>query len=100
MTDLRQNSVEEQQEAYRKAKQIIAICEQLHITLDPIDWQHYGMRAPVKVNSVEIASLLDLGRRESDDILRRVQIKLFERAALETIHARPGLKASIWSPVD
>jgi hypothetical protein len=58
------------------------------------------MRAPVKVNNVEIASLLDLGQRESDDILRRVQIRLFERAALETIHARSGLKASIWSPID
>src|SRR5437764_5977225 len=96
----RQNSVEEQQEACRKAKQIIAICEQLHITLDPIDWQQYGMRAPVKVDSIEIASLLDLGQRDSDDILRRVQIKLFERAALEAIHARPDLKASMWSPVD
>ena len=100
MTYSRQNSVEEQQEACRKAKQIIAICEKLHITLDPIDWQHHGMRAPVKVDSVEIASLLDLGQRDSDDILRRVRIKLFERAALETIHARPGLKALIWSPVD
>ncbi len=93
MTYLRQNSVVEQQEASRKAKQIIAICEQLHITLDPIDWQHYGMWAPVKVNSVEIASLLDLSQRASDDILRRVQIRLFERAALETIHERSGLKA-------
>ena len=100
MTYSRQNSIEEQQEAYRKAKQIIAICEQLYITLDPIDWQQYGMRAPVKVNNIEIASLLDLGQRDSDDILRRVQIRLFERAALETIHARPGLKALIWSPVD
>jgi hypothetical protein len=100
MTYLRQNSVAEQQEACRKAKQIIAICEQLHITLDPIDWQHHGMRAPVKVDSVEIASLLDLGQRDSDDILRRVRIKLFERAALETIHARSGLKALIWSPID
>jgi len=100
MTELRQNSVEEQQEAYRKAKQIIAICEQLHITLDPIDWHHYGMRAPVKVNSMEIASLLDLGQRAHDDILRRVQLKLFERAALETIHARSGLKAVMWSPVE
>ncbi len=100
MTYSRQSSVEEQQEACRKAKQIIAICEQLHITLDSIDWQQYGMRAPVKVDSIEIASLLDLGQRDSDDILRRVRIKLFERAALETIHARSGLKALIWSPVD
>jgi len=100
MTYSRQNSVEEQQEACRKAKQIIAIGEQLHITLDPIDWQHYGMRAPVKVNSIEIASLLDLGQRGRDDLLRQVQIKLLERAALETIHARPDLKALMWSPVD
>ena len=88
MTYLRQHSVEEQQEACRKAKQIIAICERLHLTLDPIDWQQYGMRAPVKMNSVEIASLVGLGQLASDDILRRVQIKLFERAALESIHAR------------
>jgi len=100
MTYSRQHSVEEQQEACRKAKQIIAICERLHLTLDPIDWQQYGMRAPVKVNSVEIASLLGLGQLASDDILRRVQIKLFERAALQTIRARSGLKALIWSPVD
>ena len=100
MTYSRQNSVEEQQEACRKAKQIIAICEQLHITLDPVDWQHYGMRAPVKVNSIEIASLLALSQRASDDILRCFQIKLFERAALETIHAQSGLKALIWSPVE
>jgi hypothetical protein len=100
MTYSRQHSVEEQQEACRKAKEIIAICERLHLTLDPIDWQQYGMRAPVKVNSVEIASLLGLGQLASDDILRRVQIKLFERAALQTIRARSGLKALIWSPVD
>ena len=29
-----------------------------------------------------------------------VQIKLLERAALEAIHARPGLKAVMWSPVE
>src|SRR5437660_309492 len=100
MTYSRRNSVDEQQEACQKAGQITAICGQFHITLDPIDWQQYGMRAPVKVNNIEIASLLDLGQRDSADILRRVQIRLFERAALETIHARSGLKASIWSPVD
>jgi hypothetical protein len=100
MTYSRQNRVEEQQEACRKAKQIISICEHLHITVDPIDWQQYGMQAPVKVNSIEIASLLALSQRASDDILRCVQIKLFERAALETIHARSGLKAFIWSPVE
>src|SRR5438067_9598479 len=96
----RRNSADEQQEACQKAKQITAICGQFHITLDSIDWQQFGMRAPVKVDNIEIASLLDLGQRDSDDILRRVRIKLFERAALETIHARSGLKALIWSPVD
>jgi len=100
MSYSRRNSIQEQQEACQKAQQVTAICEQLHITLDPIDWQHLGMQAPVKVNDIEIASLLDLGERDSDDILRRVQIKLFERAALETIHARSDLKALMWSPVD
>src|SRR5205807_7512878 len=54
----------------------------------------------VKVNNIEIASLLDLRQRDSDDILRQVQIKLFAHAALETLHSRPGLKALMWSPVD
>src|SRR5258708_8657582 len=58
------------------------------------------MWAPVKVNTIEIASLLDLGQRDSDDILRQVQIKLFAHAALETLHSRPNLKVSMWSPVD
>ncbi len=75
-------------------------CEQFQITLDPIDWQQFGMWAPVKVNNVEIASLLELRQRDSDDILRQVQIKLFAHAALQTLHARPGLKALMWSPVD
>ncbi len=100
MTYSRRNSVDEQQEAYQKAKQITTICEQFHITLDPIDWQQFGMWAPVKVNNIEIASLLDLRQRDSDDILRQVQIKLFAHAALETLHSRPGLKALMWSPVD
>src|SRR2546422_2643764 len=100
MTYSRRNSADEQQEACQKAKQITAICGQFHITLDPIDWQQFGMWAPVKVNTIEIASLLDLGQRESDDILRQVQIKLFARAALETFHSRLGLKAFMWSPVD
>jgi len=100
MSYSRRNIVGEQQEACQKAQQITAVCEQLHITLDPIDWQHLGMRAPVKVNSIEIASLLDFGQRDNDDILRRVQIKLFERAALEAIHARADLKVLMWSPVD
>ena len=57
MTYSRRNSVDEQQEACQKAKQIAAICGQFHITLDPIDWQQFGMWAPVKVNTIEIASL-------------------------------------------
>src|SRR6266571_4908927 len=100
MTYSRRNSADEQQEACQKAKQITAICGQFHIRLDPIDWQQYGMWAPVKVNNIEIASLLDLGQRESDDILRQIQIKLFAHAALETLHSRPGLKVLMWSPVD
>jgi len=100
MTYSRRNSADEQQEACQKAKQITTICGQFHITLDPIDWQQFGMLAPVKVNNIEIASLLYLGQRDSDDILRQVQIKLFAHAALETLHSRLGLKALMWSPVD
>src|SRR5260370_8354253 len=100
MTYSRRNIADEQQDACQKARQIIAICEQFHITLDPIDWQQFGMWAPVKVNNIDIASLLDLGRRDSDDILRQVQITLFAHAALETFHSRPGLKVLTWSPVD
>jgi hypothetical protein len=100
MTYSRRNSADEQQEAYQKARQITEICGQFHITLDPIDWQQFGMWAPVKVNDIEIASLLDLRQRDSDDIVRQVQIKLFEHAALETLQSRQCLKALMWSPVD
>src|SRR5215468_3453376 len=100
MSYSRINRVEEQQEACQKAKHITEVCKQLHITLDPIDWQAYGMWAPVKVHEIEIAYLLDFGQTDTDDILRRVQIKLLEHAALVTSHARPGLKALMWSPVD
>jgi len=100
MTYTRRNSTDEQQEACLKATQLTAICEQLHIKLDPIDWQQFGLWAPVKVNSIEIASLLELGKRDSDDILRQVQIKLFAQAALETFHSRNGIKALMWSPVE
>jgi hypothetical protein len=100
MTYSRRNSVEEQKEAGQKATQLMVICEKLHIPLDPIDWQNSGMRACVTVNSIEIADLFDLGQQDSDSILRRFQIKLLEHAACETIHARPGLKTVIWSPVD
>jgi hypothetical protein len=100
MTYSRRNIADEQQEASRKAEQITAICRQFQITLDPIDWHQFGMGAPVKVNGIAIASLLDFGLCESDDILRQVQIALFAHAALETLHARPGLKVLMWSPVD
>jgi hypothetical protein len=100
MTYTRRNITDEQQEACLKARQLAAICEQFHITLDPIDWQQFGLWAPVKVNSIEIASLLELGKRDSDDILRQVQIKLFAHAALETLHSRNGIKPLMWSPVD
>jgi len=100
MAYTRRNSTDEQQEAYLKTMQLTKICEQLHITLDPIDWQQFGLWAPVKVNSIEIASLLELGKRDSDDILRQVQIKLFAHAALETLHSRTGIKVLMWSPVD
>lgn len=100
MTFTRRNIADEQQEACQKAKQITAICEQFHITLDPIDWQQFGMLAPVKVNNIDIASLLDLGQRTSDDILCQVQITLFAHAALETFPSRAGLKVLTWSPVD
>jgi hypothetical protein len=96
----RRNSIDEQHEAFQKAERITAVCEQFHVTLDPIDWQHFGLWAPVKVNDIEIASLLDLGQRDNDDILRQVQIKLFEHAALETLGSRRDLKALMWSPVD
>ena len=100
MTYSRRNIAAEQQEASLKAKQLITLCEQLHITLDPIDWQEYGMRAPIKVNGIEISDLTDLGQRDSDYILRRIQLKLFERVALSSVKAKPGQSASMWSPVD
>ena len=100
MTYSRRNIAGEQQEACQKAKQITALCAQFHITLDPIDWQQFGMWAPVKVDTIVIASLLDLGQRDSDDLLRQVQIKLFAHAALQTLHSRPGLKVLMWSPIE
>jgi len=100
MTYSRRNITDEQQEARLKAGQITALCAQFQITLDPIDWQQFGMWAPVKVNTIEIASLLELSQRESEDLLRQVQIKLFAHAALQTVQARPGLKALMWSPVE
>lgn len=100
MTYSHRNSVLEQKEACQKVKQITAICEQLHLALDPIDWQNSGMRACVRVNTIEISDLLDLSQQDSASILRRVQMKLLEHTALETVRARPDLKAVVWSPVD
>ncbi len=100
MTYTRRNLAEEQEEAHQKAKQLTDLCAQLYITLDPIDWQNAGMRAPVTVSTINIADLADLSRLDSTSILRLVQMKLFERAALNTIHAQPGLKASMWSPIE
>ena len=54
MTYSYRNSAQEQKEACQKAQQLTAMCEQLHIPLDPIDWQHCGMRACVSVNAIEI----------------------------------------------
>jgi hypothetical protein len=99
MTYSHRNIAEEREEACQKAKQITDICKRLHIALDPIDWQNAGMRARVTVNAIEISDLLGFGQPNSDSILRLVQIKLFERTALEAIRARPGCKALIWSPV-
>ncbi len=72
----------------------------LSITLDPIDWQSSGMRAWVSVNAIKIADLLDLSQQDSVSVLRRVQIKLLEHAALVAMCARPELKTLMWSPVD
>ncbi|HYU71467.1 MAG TPA: hypothetical protein VEL31_02200 [Ktedonobacteraceae bacterium] len=100
MTYLRRKSVGEAEEACKKAQQITAICKELHIVLDPIDWQTSGMRAGVAVNTIEISDLLGLSRQDRDSILRLVQIKLFERAARETMRTQPAPRALIWSPVD
>ncbi len=100
MTYSHRNIASEQKEAYQKVKQITAICETLSLTLDPVDWQNAGIRASVTVNAIMISDLLDLGQQDSASLLRRVQLKLLEHAALETIHAHPDLKVSMWSPVD
>ncbi len=100
MTYTRRNRVEEEKEACWKAQQITDLCQNFHITLDPIDWQHSGMQARVSVNTIEISDLLDLRRLDGDSLLRRIQLKLFEHTALQAIHAQQGLKALIWCPVD
>lgn len=96
----RRNSAEEQEEACQKAKKLTVLCAQLHITLDPIDWRNAGMRAPVMVNTIKVADLADLCRQDSASILRLLQMKLFERAALRAACAQPGMKAAMWSPVE
>src|SRR5690242_4550744 len=100
MTYTRRNFAEEQQEACQKAKQLIKLAEQLQIVFDPIDWEQLGMWASVTVDNIEIASLRDLCRRDREDLLSQVQIKLLEQAALETVHAGRGLKAVMWTPVE
>src|SRR5690242_2096921 len=100
MTYSHRSSAQEQKEACQKAKQITALCEQLHIALDPIDWQNCGMQACIRVNTIKIGDLLDLSQQDSASLLRRVQMKLLEHLALEMVHAQPGLKAVMWSPVD
>jgi hypothetical protein len=100
MTYTRRNFAEQQQEACQKAKQLIEISEQLQIAFDPIDWKQLGMWAPVTVGNIEIASLRDLWQRDRESLLRQVQIKLLEQAALETLRPRRGLKAVMWSPVE
>jgi hypothetical protein len=100
MTYSHRNITEEQKEACQQSKQIMAICEQLNITLDPIYRQNCGMWASVTVDTIKISDLLDFSQQDSVSILRRVQIKLLEHAALETMHARPNLKAVVWSPID
>ncbi len=100
MTYSHRNLATERIEACQKAKQITAICEELSISVDPIDWQGSGMRAWVSVNTIKIGDLMDLRLQDSAAILRRVQIKLLEQAALQSIHAQAGLKVLMWSPVD
>lgn len=100
MTYSHRNIVEEQKEACQKVREITAICDKLSITLDPVDWQNFGMRAWVTVKTIKIADLVDLSQLDSDSILRRVRCKLLEHAALETMHARPGLKTVNWRPVE
>lgn len=100
MTYSHRNLASEQAEARQKAEQITALCKELSIILDPIDWQGSGMRAWVSVDTIKIGDLMELRQQDSTSILRRVQIKLLERAALECIHARPETKVLMWSPVD
>ena len=99
MTYSHRNIASEQKEAHQQVKQLSAMCETLSLTLDPVDWENDGMRASVAVNGIKISDLLDLSQQDSVSLLRRVQLKLLEHAALEAIHARPDVKVLIWSPV-
>jgi hypothetical protein len=99
MTYSRHNTLEERQEACQIATRITEICAAFQIVLDPIDWQQFGLQAPVKVQATEVALLCDLWPRDQDDLFRQIQIKLLEHAALKTLRSRTGLKATIWSPV-
>lgn len=100
MTYIPRNFAEEQKEAGQHAKQLTAICEEFHITLDPIDWQTSGLWAWVSVNAIKISDLRDLSKQDNASILRQVQIKLLEQAALKIAHARPDMKALMWTPVE
>ncbi len=100
MTYSHRNMAAEQKEAGQKAKQITAMCEALSVTVDPIDWEHDGLRAEVSVNAVPISDLLDLGQQDSDSLLRRIRMKLLEHAAREVVPAQPGLRALMWMPLD
>ncbi len=100
MTYIRRNSAEEQKDARQEAQHLAVLCEQFHITLDPIDWQNAGMQASVMVQTLKIADLSEMSRQDSASILRQLQLKLFEQAALKAVNARPDLKAVMWSPVE
>ena len=95
----RRNSMEEQQEAERSAQSLVTLCAQWGLTLERIDWQQRGVEAPVIVNGVAIASLLDLRQCTGDDLFRLIQLKLLERAALENLSAEGEVKALMWRPV-
>ena len=100
MTYIRRNSAEEQKDACQQAQHLTTLCEQYHIPLDPIDWQNAGMQADVMVKTLKIADLLEMSRLDAVSVLRQLQLKLFEQAALRAVSAQPGLKAVIWSPVE
>lgn len=100
MTYIRRNSAQEQKDAHQEAQHLTVLCEQLHIMLDPIDWQNAGMQADVTVQRLKIAGLLEMSRQDTASVLRQLQLKLFEQAALKAVGARPGIKAVMWSPVE